>query len=173
MRQRLQHHLELGVTWSCPLRQSQQCQLCSRHQKKCSVNQGCHKRFYRHMFFRIIYFFPFETSATASCGYTGIIYKFQASTQSLPHCTSCSHPWLNLAQRNHHTTRRSKGSKMLSWRRGFPARCWGFLARYSYILKLCHTKHLFWSIWWPKDCTSGATENRLRIDREEAERISG
>ena len=47
------------------------CQLCSRHQKKCSMNQGCHKRFYRHMFFRIIYFFPFETSATASCGYTG------------------------------------------------------------------------------------------------------
>ena len=37
--------------------------------KKCSMNQGCHKRFYRHMFFRIIYFFPFETSATASCGY--------------------------------------------------------------------------------------------------------
>ena len=24
MRQRLEHHLELGVTWSCPLRQSQQ-----------------------------------------------------------------------------------------------------------------------------------------------------
>lgn len=105
--------------------------------------------------------------------YTYVIYKFQASTQSLPHCTSCSHPWLNLAQRNHHTTRRSKGSKMLSWRRGFPARCWGFLARYSYIPKLCHAKHLFWSVWWPKDCTSGATENRLRIDREEVERNSG
>ena len=40
--------------------------------KKCSMNQGCHKRFYRHMFFRIIYFFPFETSATASCGFLGI-----------------------------------------------------------------------------------------------------
>ena len=37
--------------------------------KKCSMNQGCHKRFYRHLFFCIIYFFTFETSATASCGY--------------------------------------------------------------------------------------------------------
>ena len=43
-------HLEFGVMWSYSLRQSQ---LCSRHQKKCSMNQGCHKRFCRHMFFRI------------------------------------------------------------------------------------------------------------------------
>ena len=27
--------------------------------KKGSMNQGCHKRFYRHMFFRIIYFLTF------------------------------------------------------------------------------------------------------------------
>ena len=68
--QRGRDHLELGVTWSCPLRQSQQMPtLFASSEKKCSMNQGCHKRFYRHMFFRIIYFFPFETSATASCGY--------------------------------------------------------------------------------------------------------
>ena len=46
--------------------------LCWSHQNKGSNNQDCHKRFYRHMFFWFIYFFTFETSATASCGYTGI-----------------------------------------------------------------------------------------------------
>ena len=48
--------------------------LCWSHQNKGSINQDCHKRFYRHMFFWFIYFFTFETSATASCGYTGIQY---------------------------------------------------------------------------------------------------
>ena len=43
--------------------------LCWSHQNKGSINQGCHKRFYRHMFFWFIYILPFETSATASCGY--------------------------------------------------------------------------------------------------------
>ena len=43
--------------------------LCWSHQNKGSINQGCHKRFYRHMFFWYLYFLPFETSATASCGY--------------------------------------------------------------------------------------------------------
>ena len=47
--------------------------LCWSHQNKGSINQDCHKRFYRHMFFWFIYFFTFETSATASCGYTGNI----------------------------------------------------------------------------------------------------
>ena len=37
------------------------------------IVETCHThKFYRHLFFWIIYFFPFETSATASCGYTGI-----------------------------------------------------------------------------------------------------
>ena len=44
-------------------------QLCWSHQNKGSINQGCHKRFYRHMFFWFIFTLPFETSATASCGY--------------------------------------------------------------------------------------------------------
>ena len=39
--------------------------LCWSHQNKGSINQDCHKRFYRHMFFWFIYFFTFETSATA------------------------------------------------------------------------------------------------------------
>ena len=43
--------------------------LCWSHQNKGSINQDCHKRFYRHMFFWFKYFFTFETSATASCGY--------------------------------------------------------------------------------------------------------
>ena len=77
--QRGRDHLELGVTWSCPLRQSQQIANFVRViRKKCSMNQGCHKRFYRHMFFRIIYFFPFETSATASCGYMLYIHDVVA-----------------------------------------------------------------------------------------------
>ena len=34
------------------------------------IVETCHMhKFYRHLFFWIIYFFPFETSATASCGY--------------------------------------------------------------------------------------------------------
>ena len=34
------------------------------------IVETCHThKFYRHLFFWIIYFFPFETSATASCGY--------------------------------------------------------------------------------------------------------
>ena len=48
--------------------------------EKTFVNQGCHKRFYRHMFFWIIgtcssglYDLPFETSGTASCGTTGTV----------------------------------------------------------------------------------------------------
>ena len=45
--------------------------LCWSHQNKGSINQDCHKRFYRHMFFWFIYFFTFETSGTASCGTTG------------------------------------------------------------------------------------------------------
>ena len=47
--------------------------LCWSHQNKGSINQDCHKRFYRHMFFWFKYFFTFETSATASCGY--MLYK--------------------------------------------------------------------------------------------------
>ena len=43
--------------------------LCWSHQNTGSINQDCHKRFYRHMFFWFKYFFTFETSATASCGY--------------------------------------------------------------------------------------------------------
>ena len=40
---------------------------------KMGIVETCHThKFYRHLFFWIIYFFPFETSATASCGYTGI-----------------------------------------------------------------------------------------------------
>ena len=52
-------------------------QFCDPHMLENRVLQNAkcwnmsHK-FYRHMFFWIIYFFPFETSATASCGYTGI-----------------------------------------------------------------------------------------------------
>ena len=40
--------------------------------RKRLVNQGCHKRFYRHIFFWII-LLPFETSGTASCGPTGTV----------------------------------------------------------------------------------------------------
>ena len=37
---------------------------------KMGIVETCHThKFYRHLFFWIIYFFPFETSATASCGY--------------------------------------------------------------------------------------------------------
>ena len=36
--------------------------------KKGSINQGCHKRFYRHMFFWFQYALPIETSGAASCG---------------------------------------------------------------------------------------------------------
>ena len=45
--------------------------------RKRFVNQGCHKRLYRHMFFWIIWsIYLFETSGTASCGTTGIfIYQ--------------------------------------------------------------------------------------------------
>ena len=53
--------------------------LCWSHQNKGSINQDCHKRFYRHMFFWFIYFFTFETSATASCGYTGTSDKWGTS----------------------------------------------------------------------------------------------
>ena len=39
------------------------------------IVETCHThKFYRHLFFWIIYFFPFETSATASWGFTGILY---------------------------------------------------------------------------------------------------
>ena len=62
---------------------------------KMGIVETCHThKFYRHLFFWIIYFFPFETSATASCGYmllryTDICYvdsdheheKLQALTQ--------------------------------------------------------------------------------------------
>ena len=54
--------------------------LCWSHQNKGSINQDCHKRFYRHMFFWFIYFFTFETSATASCGYTGIHINWHQTT---------------------------------------------------------------------------------------------
>ena len=54
--------------------------LFASSEKKCSMNQGCPKRFYRHMFFQIIYFFTFETSATASCGYMLYIYIYLVQT---------------------------------------------------------------------------------------------
>ena len=42
---------------------------------KMGIVETCHThKIYRHLFFWIIYFFPFETSATASCGYTGSIH---------------------------------------------------------------------------------------------------
>ena len=78
--------------------------------KKCSMNQGCHKRFYSHMFFCIIYFFPFETSATASCGYTCIyilylIYFYGIRALHIRRCgvlgclrTGCPHPRHSWAQ---------------------------------------------------------------------------
>ena len=44
---------------------------------KMGIVETCHThKFYRHLFFWIIYFFPFETSATASCGYMLYIYMY-------------------------------------------------------------------------------------------------
>jgi len=55
-------------------------QFCDTHMLKKWVLQSAKgwnmshtHNFYRHMFFWIIYFQPFETSATASCGYTGTL----------------------------------------------------------------------------------------------------
>ena len=56
--------------------------LCWSHQNKGSINQGCHKRFYRHMFFWFIYILPFETSATASCGY--MLFQMLSSSITPP-----------------------------------------------------------------------------------------
>ena len=43
------------------------------------VGNGCHKRFYRHMFFWFIYRLPLETSGTASYGTTGTTIDYSST----------------------------------------------------------------------------------------------
>ena len=78
-----QRDLELVDESSCVLQQRKQMPTLFQSSEKrfnqmrnWEVGSGCHKRFYRHMLFCFIYRLLFETSGTASCGTTGIVYDY-------------------------------------------------------------------------------------------------
>ena len=75
---------------------------------KCAgLKHVTHKRFYRHMSLWIIYFLPFETSGTASCGSTGIYFTDWSFWHRL-----VRHYWYEIRVALRSTQREGSSSKM-------------------------------------------------------------